>query len=249
MLERLTKKEHVLLVDFIHTASICRNIEDLNGLIIAKLKTIVPFEAASAILSHKRNSDQLKLFVTFNVNYPVEYVNEYIAGGYAACDPLVKECLGVDRLCYWEDAVIRHGISKTLLNLSDDFGFKLARKGYGYCHGIVNPSGSDVGLMAFYGLKRNDRTEFMLSVCAQHLREAMKRVHGCCNVSGSLSRREKEILQWLASGKSTWDVSMILRISERTVKFHMDNIMRKLDAVNRTHAVALALRQNLIDFD
>jgi PAS domain S-box-containing protein len=62
----------------------------------------------------------------------------------------------------------------------------------------------------------------------------------------SLSMREKEILCWVMQGKSTWDISTILKISERTVKFHVDNIMKKLSAVNRTQAVAIALREKLI---
>jgi PAS domain S-box-containing protein len=62
----------------------------------------------------------------------------------------------------------------------------------------------------------------------------------------SLSLREKEILGWIMQGKSTWDISTILKISERTVKFHVDNIMKKLSAVNRTQAVAIALREKLI---
>lgn len=71
------------------------------------------------------------------------------------------------------------------------------------------------------------------------------------NVSGCqhLSPREREILKWLAEGKNTWDVSSILYISESTVKFHINNIMKKLDAVNRTHAVAIAMREKMIDAD
>jgi DNA-binding CsgD family transcriptional regulator len=37
-----------------------------------------------------------------------------------------------------------------------------------------------------------------------------------------------------------------LNISERTVKFHIQNIERKLDAVNKAHAVAIAMEQDLI---
>jgi PAS domain S-box-containing protein len=68
-------------------------------------------------------------------------------------------------------------------------------------------------------------------------------------VGSSLSHREKEILNWIMHGKSTWDISTILKISERTVKFHVDNIMKKLSAVNRTQAVAIALREKLIDIE
>ena len=64
-----------------------------------------------------------------------------------------------------------------------------------------------------------------------------------------LTTRENEILRWIMEGKSTWDISNILCISERTVKFHVDRIMRKFKAVNRAHAVAIARQANEMDSD
>lgn len=61
------------------------------------------------------------------------------------------------------------------------------------------------------------------------------------------SPREKEVLQWLKTGKSTWEIAMLLGISERTVKFHVSNIFLKLGAVSRTQAVAMAIEGGLID--
>lgn len=58
------------------------------------------------------------------------------------------------------------------------------------------------------------------------------------------------MLKWLKQGKSTWDVSVILGISERTIKFHVSNIMvQKLDASTRTHAVAIAIEQGPVDIE
>ncbi len=62
-----------------------------------------------------------------------------------------------------------------------------------------------------------------------------------------LSPREKEMLGWIMQGKSTWDISLIINISERTVKFHIDNAMKKLSALNRAHAVAIAMENELIN--
>jgi DNA-binding CsgD family transcriptional regulator len=59
--------------------------------------------------------------------------------------------------------------------------------------------------------------------------------------------RELEILRWLEDGKSTWDISMILSRSERVVKWHVNNLMQKLCAQNRTQAVAIGLRMGLLD--
>ena len=63
-----------------------------------------------------------------------------------------------------------------------------------------------------------------------------------------MTNREVEVLKWLKEGKSSFEVSMILNISERTVNFHCNNIMRKLDAVNRVQAVAVALEKRIIDW-
>jgi LuxR family quorum sensing-dependent transcriptional regulator len=61
-----------------------------------------------------------------------------------------------------------------------------------------------------------------------------------------LTAREREVLRWVAGGKTSWEISVILRISERTVKFHLVEASRKLNAVNRTSAVAKALARGLI---
>jgi DNA-binding CsgD family transcriptional regulator len=61
-----------------------------------------------------------------------------------------------------------------------------------------------------------------------------------------LTAREKDCLRWRALGKSDWDVSQVLSISERTVKFHLENARHKLGSMNTTHAVAKALSLGLI---
>jgi LuxR family transcriptional regulator, activator of conjugal transfer of Ti plasmids len=61
-----------------------------------------------------------------------------------------------------------------------------------------------------------------------------------------LTMREREILQWVAQGKTTWDISAIVAISERTVIFHIENLKRKLGVTSRSHAVAKAIRLGLI---
>jgi len=61
-----------------------------------------------------------------------------------------------------------------------------------------------------------------------------------------LSKRESEVLLWSKEGKSYWEISVILNISERTVKFHLSNIYGKLGVSNRSQAVARALQLGLI---
>jgi DNA-binding NarL/FixJ family response regulator len=62
-----------------------------------------------------------------------------------------------------------------------------------------------------------------------------------------LTAREREILQLLADGMSNADVAAKLFISQETVKSHVRHILTKLEADTRTHAVAIALRDAIID--
>jgi len=62
-----------------------------------------------------------------------------------------------------------------------------------------------------------------------------------------LTPREREILQLLADGMSNVDVAAKLFISQETVKSHVRHILAKLEADTRTQAVAIALREAMID--
>ncbi|HEY7455754.1 MAG TPA: response regulator transcription factor [Solirubrobacterales bacterium] len=64
---------------------------------------------------------------------------------------------------------------------------------------------------------------------------------------GKLTRRQREILQLLADGGSTAVAARRLDLSEETVKTHTKHVLARLGARNRTHAVAIALRECLID--
>lgn len=61
-----------------------------------------------------------------------------------------------------------------------------------------------------------------------------------------LTDREKEVLGWVGRGKTSSEIAIILGLSERTVNFHCDQAMKRLDVTNRTQAVATALAQGLI---
>jgi DNA-binding NarL/FixJ family response regulator len=62
-----------------------------------------------------------------------------------------------------------------------------------------------------------------------------------------LTGREREILQLLADGMSNAEVAGKLFISQETVKSHVRHILSKLEADTRTQAVAIALREAIID--
>lgn len=66
------------------------------------------------------------------------------------------------------------------------------------------------------------------------------------NLEERLTPREVDVLEWCAHGKSNWSIGQILGMTENTVKFHLKNMSRKLDASAKHQVVAEARRRGLL---
>ena len=64
-----------------------------------------------------------------------------------------------------------------------------------------------------------------------------------------LSEGERNVLLWCANGKTSFEISRILNLSEHTVNHYIAAVVRKLDATNRPHVIAKAIKANIIDVD
>lgn len=67
--------------------------------------------------------------------------------------------------------------------------------------------------------------------------------------SGSLTRREIQVLRLVAEGLSNRAIAQTLSVTENTVKYHMKNILQKLGVQNRTEAATHAIRAGLLKSD
>jgi len=63
----------------------------------------------------------------------------------------------------------------------------------------------------------------------------------------SLTSREIAVLEWVARGKSAWEIARILEITKRTVDAHVHSAVCKIGVANRTHAAVIAARVRIID--
>lgn len=64
---------------------------------------------------------------------------------------------------------------------------------------------------------------------------------------GGLTKREIEVLKLLVEGLFNKEIAYKLNISERTVKNHVSNIFKKINASDRTQAAVFAIKNNLVD--
>ena len=103
-----------------------------------------------------------------------------------------------------------------------------------------------------YLFKDSDRSEILKAIRAVHAgRSYIPQPVGAKLVermnNPQLSGRELDVLKLLAKGKSTKDISSELYITEGTVKFHITNILDKLDVSDRTQAVVMAFQRGIVN--
>jgi DNA-binding CsgD family transcriptional regulator len=123
--------------------------------------------------------------------------------------------------------------------------FKMVRCGYFPTH---EPSGAR-GAVSFAG----DREPFTavemreLSYIAIHVFDRLAEIRNLdTRITDTLTDREIDCLNWTAAGKTSAEIAEILDLSEHTVNHYLNRATKKLDTVNRTQAVAKALRIGLI---
>lgn len=64
--------------------------------------------------------------------------------------------------------------------------------------------------------------------------------------SEALTKRELEILEFVGAGKTNGEIAEILLLSERTVRYHLENVLQKMQARNRIEAYSLAVQKGWI---
>lgn len=126
-------------------------------------------------------------------------------------------------------------------------------------HGVSAPNGKIAGLYLFMCNvgKMRTRQAYLAELIVPVLHAALMRtrvdlpgvLEGQAEDGGEirrLTRREHEVLQWICQGKSNLEIGLILGISRLTVKNHVQEILRRLNVMNRAQAAAKGLTLNLI---
>jgi LuxR family transcriptional activator of conjugal transfer of Ti plasmids len=91
-----------------------------------------------------------------------------------------------------------------------------------------------------------DVLQTMSVACHAHVHARFTDVSSGIETNVPLTQRERQCLAWASSGKTREETAMIMSVSDRTVRFHLDNARQKLGASTITHAVALAMRRGLL---
>ncbi|TAH34756.1 MAG: hypothetical protein EYC62_05230 [Alphaproteobacteria bacterium] len=243
-----------IIIDFITKLQTINTVEELDQL-FATCVGHMGFHRYAYQLSRAIGHDPNKPVIV--ASYPKEWVDYYLSSEYHLIDPIVTQSPKERQPFQWSSVLQTMDLDKKqkqFFNEADDYG---VANGLGIpIHGINN-SFSVVSLVA----DTNDRelTKLLgedsdtLHILSLYYHQAMKDllrqralVANDNTVLCELSPREKECLRWSAQGKTSWEISKILSISERTVIFHIENAKNKLGVCNRNHAVVKAIMLNII---
>lgn len=251
-LKLLPKTDLILLMEIVQNLLSVRTAIGFESCFI-ELQNLFSYDSSFCALSDidtikKRKPQYCLCTMNFSKDFAERYAKEF----HYVKSSVFNAVLTDDQPChwqtYWSKNMDEHNICAK----------KLAHS-YGYKDGWISATryqhDPSVGFLAFTGQKvdADTRTQSIIKYITPHFTESIKAAFHASirrikqNVRFELTPRELEVLKWLKEGKSSWDISIILNRSERVVIWHANNIMRKLEAQNRTHAVAIAMRYKLID--
>lgn len=244
--KNLKKTEVIRLIEFMQRAIAVRTESDFIALEPA-LKRLIDYKFLMCGFGERTQFSKKKRGPYINVSYPEEFIDHYIGRGLIFQDHFVITALNSLGLHHSSDLTDTESWHRTeAYSVSHSLGIN---EGY---RSVIKNGYAGMASVFFYTaprLPRDERVELILEILTPHLHEALRRIFDCPRQScdNPLSNRELEILRWIKEGKSSWSISLILSISEATVKFHIKNILRKLDASTRAQAVACAMERGYID--
>jgi LuxR family transcriptional regulator, quorum-sensing system regulator BjaR1 len=180
--------------------------------------------------------------------WPMGWFDIYTREDYVRVDPVIRLCRNSVQPFEWSEAPYdreKEPRAAEVMDRATDFrmrdGFCLPIHGINGYEACFSMSGANLDLsprtkpalhlMTMYAFER-----------ARLLLEPVSR-----RTAELLTPRAREALMWAAAGKSAADTGEILGITERTVTAHIVSACQKLDATNKTQAVARALQYKIIN--
>lgn len=236
---------HTAALDFIDRVD---SISSVDATWQAFLSFALPYGFTSGGLADIPGPGERIEDTTLCLSWPEPWKDRYFSLNYVADDPAqLHMARSIDpytwaemlKLPYYtrRQRLIVHEASEFSLN----FGLIVPILGLRTGPALVTIAGDKIEL------SRRDRAELHMAALYAHAHiRALSGTKLKTQNPKPLAPRERECLQWVAAGKSDWEISEILSISEKTANTHVERAKQKFGVVTRKQAVVLALRSGQI---
>jgi LuxR family transcriptional regulator len=178
--------------------------------------------------------------ITLLNNYPTAWQQRYAQAGYLLTDPTVAHGRQSQTPIVWNDQAFAS--NRALWADAQDHGIKT-----GWAQSCLERSGA--GSLLTLCRRAEPLTTSELQAKEARMRWLVQVAHVSLSrailaqenpACAALTPREREVLQWSADGKSAQDIADTLNLSKSAIDFHLKNSIQKLNAPNKTAAVARA---------
>jgi DNA-binding CsgD family transcriptional regulator len=194
-----------------------------------------------------------KPYYIFIGSYQDEWRARYFAKGYMSIDPVVTHCVNKMTPYPWEQIKPLEQDDKIVREFMGE-----ARE-FGLNSGVSFPIHSPQGEFSIFSaassqntgharkqiLKAIPFTHFFTAYLHEYVRKIFQQ-QGLPLRKVPLIEQERQCLLWVTEGKTSWDTSEILGVSEQTVISYLQNICEKLNVFSPEQAVARAVSSGLI---
>lgn len=257
MHERLSPHDRDLLLEFIDCCHTDETSPEIFNTVLSKLRALLPHQHFAYGRVYSRDT---RMFQIVNAGFPKEYLELALPADDSHHCPMLGRWIKAQRPIYYDQREKRRRVTPNqpsaavfantdLVTLFSDLGLRNIA-----VHGVMDAAQKTAACFGFAQLEDqwSARSIALLRIITPHLYTALS-LQGAQPATTPaeprrkpLTVREQLVLHWLSHGKSSVDISAILDISISTVQTHSQNVVRKLGADNRAHAVALALRTGVI---
>lgn len=180
-------------------------------------------------------------------NWPAELLSSYDQSRLLANSPVIEHIrVSTVPLAFDFDVDYTNKFSVPVESVRDLFvRFNMCRGTYFPVHDATGTRGA----VAFTGDRKpfTQQETIELYYLSAHVFNRLADIRDLDNrATETLTDREIDCLNWTAAGKTSVEIAEILGLSEHTINHYLNRATKKLDTVNRTQAVAKALRIGLI---
>ena len=242
-----TKQEMQKVCEVLHYSMDATTGEDVYQILQMIQQVVSCPRVIGGVVQLNPNGSFQEFNSVLNVSYSNDWLYKYGRNGYATVDPVLQGAINTFETQVWEQAYETAASEKQL-------EFVEEARSYGLTHGITTGMlEQHRGFASFFSFAGGDtENTIRYKNLLEYLLPTLHRVvianantPQTTRVKG-LSRREMMVLEWMKQGKTNWEISRIIGVTERTVRFHVESIFMKLDVGSRTQAVAFAIEHGLL---
>lgn len=234
--------------DFIREIDQTKNLDEILAVLRTQIMRL-GFHRFTYWLMWQPNGARASIWLT---SYPAQWINNYLENRMDGDDLVARYGAVHNRPYIWSDVKSKYDLTKAQKIVFGEAAAAGLRAGGSVpIHGpgaakamfsVANDEPEELFQMLFLA----NRHELHLLATYAHEKIIDLGLHKTRDLDLRLTAREIEVLTWTARGKTRWETSCLLSVSEETIKRHIDNICRKLNTQNKTQATAVAIMNGLI---